>query len=583
VSYWLGGVKQARWAVNSTEYAAYKWNGYWNGSDKIDVVYVDGDGAGGTTADLYVDSVKVNNFTLSTVDASTFYYEGAYSTVCFDNPNLPRGQVQLSAQSALRFPISVAQNPQAQPLARMLGYDYCNRVTSIDENGQVSTYGYNPSGQRVTKVEGTPATTTYYFFANYELEVTAGQQTQILYYGQEKLLYIHKDHLGSAVRLTDTQGAVVQSLAYDPFGFTVYSGGISEPSNQYTGQKKDGSGLYYYGARYYDPELGRFISPDTVLDGLNRYAYCGNNPINYVDPTGNTWVPNGGPGPYPYTWVPDPDPQPTPGDVNTSETTKASPKENPSGNTNTKPAVKSDPGESSGINGIDIIPPAPMPDEKINRNDPDPRTIGNTDPTGPNVVIKEVSVFYPGSNFGVYTAVPPIYSFPSTGSGVLDGVKGTGISFMQLFLDWHLNLPFSFLRFINEGGKYGPKKMEYTLLEDAALGWQNGGYNAFITGRVAAMDVVGAGKSATTPIGRRGNPLEVISGTNSPSTINGRTFTGHALDQMQGRGIMPSVVENTIKNGVATAGNTIGTFAYTYDTVKVIVNAAGDVVTVIPR
>ncbi len=49
------------------------------------------------------------------------------------------------------------------------------------------------------------------------------------------------------------------------------------------------SGLYYYGARYYDPWLGRFISPDTVLAGLNRYAYCGNNPVRYVDPTGHVW------------------------------------------------------------------------------------------------------------------------------------------------------------------------------------------------------------------------------------------------------------------------------------------------------
>jgi RHS repeat-associated protein len=44
---------------------------------------------------------------------------------------------------------------------------------------------------------------------------------------------------------------------------------------------------YYYGARYYCPEIGRFIQPDTVLDGLNRYAYCWNNPMNYTDPTGN--------------------------------------------------------------------------------------------------------------------------------------------------------------------------------------------------------------------------------------------------------------------------------------------------------
>ena len=56
----------------------------------------------------------------------------------------------------------------------------------------------------------------------------------------------------------------------------------------FTGQEKDsGSGLYYYGARYYDPELGRFIQPDTYLDTLNRYAYCYNNPVNYTDPTGH--------------------------------------------------------------------------------------------------------------------------------------------------------------------------------------------------------------------------------------------------------------------------------------------------------
>src|SRR5690606_22481115 len=57
--------------------------------------------------------------------------------------------------------------------------------------------------------------------------------------------------------------------------------------HKFTGQEQDSSGLYYYGARYYDPELGRFIQPDTFLDGLNRYAYCGNNPINFIDPTGH--------------------------------------------------------------------------------------------------------------------------------------------------------------------------------------------------------------------------------------------------------------------------------------------------------
>ncbi len=56
---------------------------------------------------------------------------------------------------------------------------------------------------------------------------------------------------------------------------------------QFTGQERESSGLYFYGARFYDPILGRFVQPDSVLDGLNRYTYCGNNPVKYCDPTGN--------------------------------------------------------------------------------------------------------------------------------------------------------------------------------------------------------------------------------------------------------------------------------------------------------
>ncbi|RPJ07114.1 MAG: hypothetical protein EHM28_08300, partial [Spirochaetaceae bacterium] len=103
----------------------------------------------------------------------------------------------------------------------------------------------------------------------------------------DELLYIHKDHLGSAVRLTNQAGEVVQSIAYELYGTTVYSHGNNEPSRQFTGQIKDGTGLYFYNARYYNPTLGRFITADTVLDGLNRYTYCGNNPVRYNDPSGN--------------------------------------------------------------------------------------------------------------------------------------------------------------------------------------------------------------------------------------------------------------------------------------------------------
>jgi RHS repeat-associated protein len=87
---------------------------------------------------------------------------------------------------------------------------------------------------------------------------------------------------------------------YKPFGeiFTerIYDPNSETPNFFYTGKRLDReTGLYYYGARYYDPVLGKFITPDTIVPNpnnpqdLNRYSYCSNNPINYTDPTGHNW------------------------------------------------------------------------------------------------------------------------------------------------------------------------------------------------------------------------------------------------------------------------------------------------------
>ena len=107
--------------------------------------------------------------------------------------------------------------------------------------------------------------------------------------------YYHADQLGSSNVLTDRAGNVVQHYEYGTFGQMGYvnNGSAYAVSNRYTGQVADDeTGLYYYGGRYYDPQLGRFIQPDpTVPDptdsqSLNRYSYCRNNPLNETDPTG---------------------------------------------------------------------------------------------------------------------------------------------------------------------------------------------------------------------------------------------------------------------------------------------------------
>jgi RHS repeat-associated protein len=108
--------------------------------------------------------------------------------------------------------------------------------------------------------------------------------------------YYHTDNLGSSNVLTDRSGYRVQLYEYSTFGQTTYTDNTSafSISNRYTGQIiDDETGLYYYGARYYDPQLGRFIQADTMVPGainpqnLNRYSYVNNNPLNLADLTGH--------------------------------------------------------------------------------------------------------------------------------------------------------------------------------------------------------------------------------------------------------------------------------------------------------
>src|SRR5262249_40997868 len=79
-------------------------------------------------------------------------------------------------------------------------------------------------------------------------------------------LYYHADHLGSTSLVTSSSGTLIQSLSYKPFGETFQVNGTSAVRKKYTGQEEDAeSGLYFYGSRYYDPLLGRFISPDSIV------------------------------------------------------------------------------------------------------------------------------------------------------------------------------------------------------------------------------------------------------------------------------------------------------------------------------
>ena len=126
--------------------------------------------------------------------------------------------------------------------------------------------------------------------------------------GDETTYYFLSDHLGSVDAVLDDEGNVVERRDYLPYGQERYvHEELNAPETDYgfTGKELDDeTGLNYYGARFYDPVIGRFISPDPLLlrvdqmsdeerngflsdpQNLNTYTYAKNNPVKYVDPDG---------------------------------------------------------------------------------------------------------------------------------------------------------------------------------------------------------------------------------------------------------------------------------------------------------
>jgi RHS repeat-associated protein len=101
------------------------------------------------------------------------------------------------------------------------------------------------------------------------------------------------DALGSTAVLTDSTGIAQTQYSFDPFGSTTQSGNSSTNSLAYTGRENDGTGLYYYRARYYSPTLHRFESEDPIgFNGgaTNLYLYSGDSPTNLRDPSGKDAV-----------------------------------------------------------------------------------------------------------------------------------------------------------------------------------------------------------------------------------------------------------------------------------------------------
>jgi len=119
--------------------------------------------------------------------------------------------------------------------------------------------------------------------------VYLGNQLLAMIKPGESVYYFHNDHLGTPQLLTNDSQAIAWKAVYTPFGEAVPSIQTVENPHRYPGQCYDQeTGLYYNYFRYYNPQTGRYITPDPIglEGGINLFTYVQNNPINIIDPEG---------------------------------------------------------------------------------------------------------------------------------------------------------------------------------------------------------------------------------------------------------------------------------------------------------
>jgi RHS repeat-associated protein len=170
-----------------------------------------------------------------------------------------------------------------------------NQLASVQSgSGTVATFQYDAFGRRIKNAAGARL---LYDGMNVLAETSGTVPSATMLTGGVDEIYLRTDSTGAYVPLSDALGSTLELInasgdipaeyTYGPFGETIASGTLAN-SFQYTGRENDSDGLYFYRARYYSPDMGRFLSEDPLqfIGGNNLYAYAVNNPTTYRDPSG---------------------------------------------------------------------------------------------------------------------------------------------------------------------------------------------------------------------------------------------------------------------------------------------------------
>jgi RHS repeat-associated protein len=445
-----------------------------------------------------------------------------------------------------------------------------NMPSTLASSVGTSSFTYGPEHQRTTQKWVSPtspttnSTTVYLFDLPYEKVtsgtitahrhwLSAGSERRILVtrsltatnVASEDTKYLHPDRLGSTSVVTSNTGAVTERQLYDPWGDRRNVNGTGDPNNSLMPQVNRGFtghehldqgflGLIHMNGRVYDPALGRFLSPDPFVQSPystqshHRYSYVSNNPLNATDPSGYLTIIQ----------------------LNGALPTTVGSFMGAGGW-----------GGASGFGAVGIVELPPI------------EVIGTRDRTDYGRMIEQWRNDARGawiaglnSSFGreaLRAGRFALVNGPRIGARFIPGL-GFAVLGYELYKNREA-IAGGVQSIINAVSGTDSDKQAGPAL-DADKGTKSGD------------------KDPSTPTGQRGSPMDVKPGSNEPTNIGDREYGGHALDQMQGRGVPPAAVEDTIQNGTQSPGNKPDRIVHTSpDGRLTVVTEGGKVVTVITK
>lgn len=167
--------------------------------------------------------------------------------------------------------VTVKDPPNHFSTVSHYAYDYVGRRETVTVDGTTTHAGYGEALDPLVDVNDKgEVDAAYIFIGSRRLAAIEG----------DKLKIFHTDELGNTLKVSDDTGAVTQTVRYDPFGNVTFLNGPDANPFLFAGKPYDrATGLIYFGGRFYDPQLGRYLTRDPLAQGMNHYLYTDNNPL----------------------------------------------------------------------------------------------------------------------------------------------------------------------------------------------------------------------------------------------------------------------------------------------------------------